>query len=100
MDIKNLFTEQELQDALQLHREQLKRLGVTLDDSISEILQKMLDNYTLKPRWSSEELLAIEDMPDPCDGCTMEPVCWIQGSSYCEKSYKYEAWKKVKKIDK
>lgn len=48
MHINELFTKQELQDALQLHLEQLQRLGATLEDSVCEILRKMIENYDKK----------------------------------------------------
>lgn len=99
MDINQLFTKQELQDALQLHHEQLERLDATLEDSVCEILQKMLDNYEPKPRWSDEELLSIEDMPDPCEECSGQFICGSDAlPRICSELDKYEVWKKAKRI--
>lgn len=50
MHINELFTEQELQEALQFHRDRLQRLGATLEDSICEILRKMLETYDQEKR--------------------------------------------------
>ncbi len=48
MQISALFSMSDLQDALQLHLEQLQRLGATIEDSICEILRKMIENYDKK----------------------------------------------------
>lgn len=95
MHIDELFTEQELHDALQLHREQLQRLGATLEDSISEMLQKMLDNYD-HDEHIRHELLAIDHMDNPCESCACETVCGVSSPPVCNLLTRYNEWKQVK----